>query len=74
MDAKQFLAEFGHIANAPGGVQRLRGMVLSLAVQGVLCKPDLNDTSPNITLKKLEGRRKEIISKFSLNATKKHKN
>lgn len=37
MDAKAFLAEFGHIASAPGGVQRLREMILSLAYQGNLC-------------------------------------
>ena len=36
MDAKQFLAEFGHIANAPGGVARLRELVLHLAVSGRL--------------------------------------
>jgi type I restriction enzyme S subunit len=36
MGAKQFLAEFGHIANAPGGVQRLRTLILQLAVQGKL--------------------------------------
>ena len=37
MDAQQFLAEFGHIANAPGGVGRLREMILSLAFKGDLC-------------------------------------
>jgi type I restriction enzyme S subunit len=36
MDAKQFLAEFGHIVNAPGGVQQLRELVLQFAVQGRL--------------------------------------
>lgn len=36
MDAQRFLAEFGHIANAPGGVGRLRELVLRLAVQGKL--------------------------------------
>ncbi|MBK8115016.1 MAG: restriction endonuclease subunit S [Candidatus Accumulibacter sp.] len=36
MDAQQFLAEFGHIANAPGGVARLRELVLHLAVSGRL--------------------------------------
>ncbi|HYE36655.1 restriction endonuclease subunit S [Methylocaldum sp.] len=41
MDAQRFLAEFGHIANAPGGVQRLREMILSLAVSGDLL---VNDT------------------------------
>ncbi|MFB2857881.1 restriction endonuclease subunit S [Aeromonas hydrophila] len=36
MDAQQFLAEFGHIANAQGGVQRLREMVYQLAITGKL--------------------------------------
>lgn len=36
MDAQQFLAEFGHIANAPGGVGRLRELVLFLALRGEL--------------------------------------
>ncbi|MEM5345793.1 restriction endonuclease subunit S [Paraburkholderia azotifigens] len=36
MDAQQFLAEFSYIANAPGGVERLRTLVLQLAVQGRL--------------------------------------
>lgn len=42
MDAQQFLAEFGHIANAPGGVTRLRELVFSLASDGKLipdCEP-----------------------------------
>jgi len=36
MNAQQFLAEFGHIANAPGGVGKLRELVLHLAVSGKL--------------------------------------
>ncbi|WP_283744730.1 restriction endonuclease subunit S [Sideroxydans sp. CL21] len=36
MDAQQFLAEFGHIANAPGGVAKLRELVLHFAVSGRL--------------------------------------
>jgi len=36
MDVQQFLAEFGHIANAPGGVQKLREMVYQLAITGTL--------------------------------------
>lgn len=36
MDTQQFLAEFGHIANAPNGIARLREMVLVLAMQGRL--------------------------------------
>ena len=37
MDAQQFLAEFGHLANAPGGVGRLRELILALAFKGELC-------------------------------------
>lgn len=36
MDAQRFLAAFGYIANAPGGVQQLRGMVYELAIIGKL--------------------------------------
>lgn len=45
MDAQQFLAEFGHIANAPAGVSRLRDLVLALAVQGRLV-PQLESEEP----------------------------
>lgn len=41
MDAQKFLAEFGHIANAPGGVARLRELVLHLAVSGQLVEQSL---------------------------------
>ncbi|WP_321818479.1 MULTISPECIES: restriction endonuclease subunit S [unclassified Paraburkholderia] len=36
MDAQQFLAEFGHIANAPRGITQLRQMIYQLAVTGAL--------------------------------------
>lgn len=36
MDAQQFLAEFGYIANATGGVARLREMIRAFAVRGDL--------------------------------------
>lgn len=36
MNAQQFLAEFGHIANAAGGVAQLRSLILYFAVSGRL--------------------------------------
>ncbi|MEW5786410.1 MAG: restriction endonuclease subunit S [Pseudomonadota bacterium] len=45
MDARQFLAEFGHIANAPGGVTKLRELVLSLAVSGRLVPQNSKEQS-----------------------------
>lgn len=47
MDAKQFLAEFGHIADAPGGIGKLRELILSLAFKGLLCPPS-NETSASL--------------------------
>jgi type I restriction enzyme, S subunit len=44
MDAQRFLAEFGHIASAPNGVQRLREMVLGLAFQGKIVENDHEGT------------------------------
>jgi len=38
MDAQQFIAEFGHFVDAPGGLEKLRILVLQLAVQGKLLK------------------------------------
>jgi type I restriction enzyme S subunit len=36
MDPQQFLDEFGHVANAPGGIARVRELVLFFAVRGEL--------------------------------------
>lgn len=53
MNAQQFLAEFGHIANAPGGIAQLRQMIYQLAVTGSLTergedKEDASDLLANI--------------------------
>lgn len=58
MDAQQFLAEFGHVANAPGGVARLRELILSLAFKGELC-PHSNESS-DILLEDIERQRLEF--------------
>lgn len=36
MDAKEFLAEFAHIASAPDGIHKLRQMIYNLAIAGNL--------------------------------------
>jgi len=45
MDAQTFVDNFATIADAPGGVQRLREMVIDLALQGRLSDPDPRDDS-----------------------------
>ena len=70
MDAQQFLAEFGHIANAPGGVGKLRELVLHLAVSGDLVASEIPvDASPLLTAieqqKREHTEKKKVISKQS---------
>lgn len=68
MDAQQFLAEFGPIANAPGGIVRLRELILALAVQGRLVEQLESAESADVQVEKIRhaasvrpttGRRKE---------------
>ena len=50
MDAQQFLAEFGHIANAPGGIERLRELIYQFAVTGRLVPQQPEDGDASHTL------------------------
>ena len=62
MDAQQFLAEFGHIANAPCGVENLRQMVYQLAVTGKLtARGQLREDSAEL-LASVEAARTRMIS------------
>lgn len=45
MDTRKFLSEFEHIVSATGGLQRLRELVLQLAVSGRLVQHDQNEES-----------------------------
>lgn len=58
MNAQEFLAEFGHIADAPRGMQRLRELILSLAFQGDLCPNSPN--SADELLKSIELQREQF--------------
>lgn len=66
MDAKQFLAEFGHIANAPGGVGMLRELILQLAVQGKLIASTTSDVSSRILLDEIRAIKADLISRKRL--------
>jgi type I restriction enzyme S subunit len=63
MNAKQFLAEFGHIANAQGGVMQLRELVLSLAIQGKLVAQNSTDKSAEILLERIKTDNKRLERK-----------
>jgi type I restriction enzyme S subunit len=61
MDAQKFLAEFGHIANAPGGVARLRELILDLAIRGELLTASDHASDARTLLSEIEIFRAELI-------------
>ncbi|TMN25521.1 restriction endonuclease subunit S [Pseudoxanthomonas sp. X-1] len=69
MDAQQFLAEFGHIANAPHGVQKLRELVLVLAMQGRLL-PQATSESAISLLEAVSAEKKSLIATGALRSPK----
>jgi type I restriction enzyme S subunit len=68
MDARLFLREFGHIANAPGGIGQLRDLVLHLAVSGDLTSTEVPiDASPLLNAieqqKRNHPERRKVVAK-----------
>lgn len=61
MDAQQFFAEFGHIANAPGGIQQLRDLVYQLAITGTLTIQLDTDGDAHELLTDIEKLRSQLV-------------
>ncbi|WP_124198771.1 restriction endonuclease subunit S [Pseudomonas aeruginosa] len=61
MDAQQFLAEFGHIASAQGGIAQLRQMIYQLAVTGSLISRDDSPEDAGPLLSSIEQERQRLI-------------
>lgn len=61
MDAQQFLAEFGHIANAPGGLPQLRQMIYQLAVTGSITPRGDEHDDAGTLLVNIEYERQRLI-------------
>jgi len=61
MDAQQFLAEFGHIANAPGGIGKLRELILELAIKGQLLTTPDSATDARTLLSEITSFRVELV-------------
>lgn len=61
MNAQQFLAEFGHIANAPGGIAHLRQMIYQLAVIGSLTPRGDTEEDAGLLLVRIGEQRQRLI-------------
>jgi type I restriction enzyme S subunit len=66
MDAAKFLDNFGYLAEAPNGVEKLREMVLDLAVRGKLAKQNSDDEPVSVQLSRIEEKKKSWIDEGRL--------
>jgi type I restriction enzyme, S subunit len=74
MNEKQFLAEFGHIASAPEGVQRLREMIYNLAVTGDLTQQLIEDGDAQSLLEDIGQVRQDLVQAKNFKRTVKLEN
>ena len=63
MTTETFFANFGHLADAPNGVKRLRELILQLAVQGRLVPQDPEDEPASVLLDRIEAEKKRLVEK-----------
>ena len=62
MKAETFLEQFGHLAEAPNDIPRLRELILQLAVRGKLVPQDPNDEPASELIKKIQAERQRLIA------------
>lgn len=70
MTLGEFIAAFDVIAEAPGGVERLRALVLQLAVRGRLVPQDSGDEPVAVLLERISRERMELTEKKKLRVSK----
>ena len=61
---------FPHIADAPNGVQKLRELIVQLAVQGKLVEQDPNDEPANVLLARITAQKEKLIKSGELRRRK----
>lgn len=70
MKLKKFFDHFEMLADAPNGVQKLREMILQLAVQGKLVPQDPNDEPASVLLEKIAAERSKLAKKKKIKLAK----
>ena len=70
MTLGEFIAAFDVIAEAPGGVERLRALVLRLAVRGRLVPQDSGDEPVAVLLERISKERMELTERKKLRVSK----
>jgi type I restriction enzyme S subunit len=61
MDLKTFLENFDAIAEAPGGIPKLRSLILGLAVRGKLVPQNPEDKPASVLVEKIRFKKEQLI-------------
>ena len=70
MTPTEFLSNFGHLAGAPNGVQKLRDLILQLAVQGKLMAQDPNDEPAGNLIERAQAHITDLINSSAIKRQK----
>jgi type I restriction enzyme S subunit len=70
MDFKTFLENFDAIAEAPGGIPKLRSLILDLAVRGKLVPQNSEDEPASVLLDKLRFEKDRLIREGKIKGSK----
>jgi len=70
MKLDTFFDNFGLLADAPNGVQKLREMILQMAVQGKLVPQDPKDEPASVLLEKIKTEKKRLIEEGKIRKQK----
>ena len=70
MTVETFFANFGHLADAPNGVQKLRELILQLAVQGKLVEQDSEDEPASVLLERIKAEKERLVKEKKIRSSK----
>ena len=70
MNLETFFNHFELLADAPNGVQKLRELILQLAVMGKLVPQDKNDEPASILLEKIKAEKAKLVKDKKIKKSK----
>jgi len=70
MNPETFFDNFGLLADTPNGVQKLRELILQLAVQGKLVRQDETDEPAAVVLEKIKAEKEKLIKERKVEGLK----
>ena len=71
MNTETFFQQFELLADAPNGIQKLRELILQLAVQGKLVPQNSDDEPAAVLLEKIKAEKERLVKEGKIKKSKK---